>query len=467
MAAFKEIVGLETKTDPNDVFDLEECLGEGSYGEVYTAFYKDRKQNGGKPLAMKIIPVESEEDKKELAKEIKILKQTKDPSIVNYFGAWVETKSNPQKIWIAMELCDAGSVNDLIHFCNYSLEENEIKAIVASALLGLCYLHKNDMIHRDIKAGNILLTDDGEAKLADFGVSAQMEANQQKRTTVIGTPYWMAPEVIQEDGGGYDARADVWSLGITMIEMAQMEPPYSNIHPMRAIFMIPNRPSPGLDKPEEWSEEMVDFLSKCLTKKADQRPWAQDLKDHPWVENEVKQLIKNKGQSDVIKKLVSTHIAKIKEVRAEEAQLRAQEGTGACSDTDTQSSRGNTCRLDNLGTAVPNTGGDTLRTGGGPEDSRTIVHRTVQARTQKGTTQKPLFMQYFMDGTKQMKRTKKLAPKASKDNDDWVIPAECSEMINLQTKLANLDSQYRTDIKNLRIAYEQRRNKLIQAATDV
>jgi serine/threonine protein kinase len=155
-------------------------------------------------------------------REIEILKNCRDAFVVQYVGAWFSKEE--EKLWIVMELCEAGSVNDLIHICSTALSEPEIKVVVASIVLGLVYLHGMRMIHRDIKAGNVLLTKDGQAKLADFGVSAQLVAGQDKRKTVIGTPFWMAPEVISETS--YDGRADVWSLGITIIELAEMEPPY-------------------------------------------------------------------------------------------------------------------------------------------------------------------------------------------------------------------------------------------------
>ena len=161
------------------------------------------------------------------------------------------------------------------------MDEPHIANLTRQVILGLVYLHEQKLIHRDIKSGNVLLNEEGEAKLADFGVSGQLTDKTEKRTTVIGTPYWMAPEVIQEVG--YDTKADIWSLGITGIEMAEEEPPYANVHPMRAIFLIPSREPPALSEPDQWSSEFRDFLYQCLTKSPDERPTAKELLSHPFV----------------------------------------------------------------------------------------------------------------------------------------------------------------------------------------
>lgn len=180
-----------------------------------------------------------------------------------------------------MEYCAVGSVADIMKVRNLPMEEVHIANLMRQVILGLVYLHEQRLIHRDIKSGNVLLNDQGEAKLADFGVSGQLSDKTQKRTTVIGTPYWMAPEVIQEVG--YDTKADVWSLGITGIEMAEEEPPYANVHPMRAIFLIPSRDPPVLSEPDRWSPEFRDLLHKCLIKTPEQRPAAADLLSHPFI----------------------------------------------------------------------------------------------------------------------------------------------------------------------------------------
>ena len=174
-----------------------------------------------------------------------------------------------------MELCEGGSVSDLMTSCEATLEETTIQVVCAAVLLGLDYLHAQKHIHRDIKCGNVLLSAKGHVKLADFGVSATLSNTVSRRHTLIGTPFWMAPEVIKEDA--YDYKADIWSLGITAIEMADGEPPYIHIHPMRAIFLIPQRPPPTVKKPENWTKSFLDFLSQCLKKDAKERSSAGEF----------------------------------------------------------------------------------------------------------------------------------------------------------------------------------------------
>ena len=192
-----------------------------------------------------------------------------------------------------MEFCGAGSVLDIMklrgHYWNMprgevrTLLEDEIATVLSDTLKGLEYLHLRKKIHRDIKAGNILLNMEGHAKLADFGVAGQLTDTMAKRNTVIGTPFWMAPEVIQEIG--YDCVADIWSLGITAIEMAEGKAPYGEIHPMRAIFMIPSKPPPSFSQPDKWSPAFIDFVSRCLVKQPDARATASELLQHEVIKN--------------------------------------------------------------------------------------------------------------------------------------------------------------------------------------
>jgi len=279
-------------SDPSKRYELVQEIGEGSYGKVYKARHIVTNVH----VAIKIIPVDN--DLEDLNKEIDALKKVKDSNyIVRYHGNF----QNEGHLWIVMDLCESGSVADVLSICKRLLNEEEIRDICAATALGLTHLHKHRLIHRDIKAGNILLTNEGNAKLADFGVSAQVSTLKSKRDTLIGTPYWMAPEVIKETK--YDEKCDIWSLGITMIEMAEGVPPLDHIHPMRAIFQIPKRDAPKFQEQSKWSEDMNDFLAKCLVKDPTQRASSAELLEHPFIKERVAFLEANQGMSETTKAL--------------------------------------------------------------------------------------------------------------------------------------------------------------------
>ncbi|XP_050680571.1 serine/threonine-protein kinase 4 isoform X2 [Leptidea sinapis] len=276
---------------PEEVFDIICKLGEGSYGSVYKALHKE----SGQVLAIKQVPVDT--DLQEIIKEISIMQQCDSPYVVKYYGSYFKNTD----LWIVMEYCGAGSVSDIMRLRKKTLSEDEIATILCDTLKGLEYLHRRRKIHRDIKAGNILLNTEGHAKLADFGVAGQLTDTMAKRNTVIGTPFWMAPEVIQEIG--YDCVADIWSLGITALEMAEGKPPYGDIHPMRAIFMIPTKPPPSFREPDKWSPEFIDFVSQCLIKTPEERATAEFLLTHDFIGNAKQATI------------LSTMIAEAREIR--------------------------------------------------------------------------------------------------------------------------------------------------------
>ncbi|KAI8612467.1 kinase-like domain-containing protein [Chytriomyces sp. MP71] len=275
--------GVHMTDEPDRIFELLEHIGTGSYGEVFKA----RILATDTLAAIKVIKLEPGEDMSEVLHEVNFLRGCEHDNIVRYIGCYIKRGAvkGQKHVWIAMEYCGGGSVEWSYKGLKAGLAEAEIACIVRECLNGLEFLHNCGKIHRDIKCGNILLTDDGEVKLADFGVSTQLTKTLTKRKTFIGTPYWMAPEVITSEDRGtlYDSKADIWSLGITAIEMAENKPPMFDMHPMRVLFMIPKLDAPVLVNPSAWSSEFHDFLRVCLNKDPTRRPSAKDLKMHPFI----------------------------------------------------------------------------------------------------------------------------------------------------------------------------------------
>jgi serine/threonine protein kinase len=248
--------------------------GHGSYGAVWKA--KDR--SNGQFVAIKMIPLTNDDEISSIQKEIDMLRDCSHPNIVQYHGSW---KANNDSLWIVMEYCAGGSVADIMFTCDCTLPESVIAYIASETLAGLAYLHSVSKVHRDIKCGNILLTETGAVKLADFGVAAQLTNTMSKRNTFIGTPHWMAPEVIQLSQ--YDGKVDVWALGISCIEMAERFPPRWRVNPNRVIFQIVKDPSPKLTEKEMWSLAFQDFIAQCLLKDPKIRPATPLLQQHKFV----------------------------------------------------------------------------------------------------------------------------------------------------------------------------------------
>ncbi|KAM9782393.1 misshapen-like kinase 1 isoform 4-T4 [Syngnathus typhle] len=280
-------IDLAALRDPAGIFELVEVVGNGTYGQVY----KGRHVKTGQLAAIKVMDV-TEEEEEEIKAEINMLKKySHHRNIATYYGAFVK-KSPPghdDQLWLVMEFCGAGSVTDLVkNTKGSSLKEDWIAYICREILRGLSHLHTHKVIHRDIKGQNVLLTENAEVKLVDFGVSAQLDRTVGRRNTFIGTPYWMAPEVIACDenpDSTYDYRSDIWSLGITAIEMAEGAPPLCDMHPMRALFLIPRNPPPKL-KSKKWSKKFIDFIEACLVKTYPSRPSTEQLLKHSFIRDQ-------------------------------------------------------------------------------------------------------------------------------------------------------------------------------------
>jgi len=267
--------------NPEQIFDTLEVLGIGSYGTVKKCLDK----RSGKVIAIKYIETGGE-DLTNVAKEINLLKKCVYPNIVAYYGCYQTDK----ELLIAMEYCAAGSMLDLLRVCHKQLIEDQISGVIAQSLKGITYLHLNKILHRDLKGANILLDSKGVPKLADLGVATQLPNTIGKAGTVVGSPYWMPPEVIDSTKGGYNHKADIWSLAITAIELAEGEPPLFKIHFARALMLIPRNEPPKLKEPTKWTPEFSDFLSKCLQKDPANRPTADQLLKHPWIEKGLKNI---------------------------------------------------------------------------------------------------------------------------------------------------------------------------------
>ncbi|XP_015178394.1 PREDICTED: neither inactivation nor afterpotential protein C isoform X2 [Polistes dominula] len=281
---------LDSIQDPEKRYVLKDVIGSGVCGDVYEAV---DQQAGNKKVAIKIQKL-TPETQALIVEEYRVLRDFAGHSnLPDFYGIYRRRsgkKTEYDQIWFVMELCEGGSVMDLVRgliASNKKMREEHIAYILKEVIKALIHLHENNIIHRDVRGSNILLTKEGEIRLIDFGLSKMIKGELGKRNTCIGSPNWMAPEMVTSktagSDSGYGSRADVWAVGITAIELADGRPPFQDMHPTRALFQIVRNPPPTLYRQSNWTQNFNDFISECLEKNPDNRPFMAEIIEHPFL----------------------------------------------------------------------------------------------------------------------------------------------------------------------------------------
>ncbi|KAK0087267.1 hypothetical protein PV325_001365 [Microctonus aethiopoides] len=324
-----EHINFDLLPDPTELYTLEDLIGEGTYGEVYSA--RDNKTD--EHVAIKILE-NIADNIDEIEEEYLILRDlSSHPNLPIFYGLFLkraEPGHEGDQLWFVMELCTGGSVTDLVQGLKKRgsrLTDNQIAYIIRETVEALIFMHENNCMHRDVKGHNILLTEEGNVKLIDFGVSSHLSMTLARKNTSVGTPYWMAPEVIaceQQFDSSYDCRCDVWSIGITTIELTEGDPPLAELHPMRALFQIPRNPPPSLKNPDIHLPQMSDFIAECLVKDLEHRPFATELREHPLlndVENFVSD-VKEELQREIERQRADGRVRRLPEITTKHGKFK-------------------------------------------------------------------------------------------------------------------------------------------------